>query len=299
MADTERLTEILRESQQLVRDAAHPRRNTLNVSPEVAAMLEAIPAPPPEAEPQVREPEMPPKPMSTTAPKSTRKRNRDGATAPTADAPAPSRPAPPDELVEQMAALEEEVSVCRKCGLCETRTQTVFGDGAVNAELVFVGEAPGYHEDQQGIPFVGRAGQLLTDVIVKGMKMSRRDVFICNVLKCRPPENRDPRPDEVEQCEPYLVRQLELIRPKVICALGGHAAKTLLKTNESTGRLRGKWHFYQGIPLRVTYHTAYLLRNPADKRKTWDDIQHVMRVLSGEETPEPEPTPGTEQDLFA
>ncbi|MCC6156147.1 MAG: uracil-DNA glycosylase [Candidatus Hydrogenedentes bacterium] len=190
--------------------------------------------------------------------------------------------------LSEIASLDELRSVvagCRKCGLCETRTQTVFSDGLPTAELVFVGEAPGADEDRQGVPFVGRAGQLLTDIIVKGMKMQREDVYICNVLKCRPPNNRDPLPSEKEQCEPYLVRQLELLKPKVICALGKHAANTLLRKDEATGRLRGKWHQYHGIPLRVTYHPAYLLRNPADKKLVWEDIQHVMRALSGEEDP--------------
>ena len=188
------------------------------------------------------------------------------------------------DIETQMAELAEEVAACTACSLHETRTQTVFGAENYRAALVFVGEAPGAEEDRRGIPFVGRAGQLLTDIIQKGMKLDRSDVFICNVLKCRPPNNRDPRPDEIAACEPYLIRQLQLIRPQVICALGAHAARTLLKTSDSIGRLRGKWHFYQGIPLRVTYHPAYLLRNPADKRKTWDDIQHVMRLMSGEES---------------
>jgi uracil-DNA glycosylase len=195
-----------------------------------------------------------------------------------------------------LAALAAEVAECRKCGLCETRTQTVFADGNPSADLVFVGEAPGEQEDRQGLPFVGRAGQLLTDIIVKGMKMRREDVYICNVIKCRPPENRDPSPLEKQACEPYLVRQLELVRPKVICALGGHAAKTLLKTDESTSKLRGKWHFYHGIPLRVTYHPAYLLRSPGEKRKTWEDIQEIMKVLNGEV--EPQPGPGANAALL-
>ena len=198
----------------------------------------------------------------------------------------------------ELAALADTVSTCAECRLAETRTQTVFGDGNPRAPLVFVGEAPGYHEDVQGKPFVGRAGQLLTDIIVKGMKLTRQDVYICNVLKCRPPNNRDPRPDEVRVCEPYLVRQLELIQPRVICALGGHAAKTLLKTDQSIGRLRGKWYFYHGIPLRITYHPAYLLRNPADKGKTWADIQEVMKVLSGEANPVPEPESERPGNLF-
>lgn len=182
-------------------------------------------------------------------------------------------------------ALAETVSTCTKCALCETRTQTVFGSGNPHADLVFVGEAPGAEEDRQGLPFVGAAGQLLTDIIEKGMKLKRSEVYICNVLKCRPPGNRDPRPEEVEECEPYLIEQLELIRPKVICALGGHAAKTLLKTDASVSKLRGVWHWYHGIPLRVTYHPAYLLRNPEDKGKTWADVKEVLKVYHGEEDP--------------
>jgi DNA polymerase len=166
------------------------------------------------------------------------------------------------------------------------RIQTVFGTGNPHADLVFVGEAPGAEEDRQGEPFVGRAGQLLTDIIEKGIKIRREDVYICNVLKCRPPENRDPNPEEVVCCEPYLLRQLELIQPKVICALGRIAAQTLLRSSESTTRLRGKWHNYHGIPFRVTYHPAYLLRSPGEKRKAWEDIQEVMKVLNGQITPD-------------
>jgi uracil-DNA glycosylase len=189
-----------------------------------------------------------------------------------------------EDALEQLA---QEVANCTKCDLHKTRTQTVFGGGDINARLVFVGEAPGAEEDAQGIPFVGRAGQLLTRIIERGMKLRRKDVYICNVIKCRPPENRDPTPYEKAQCEPYLVRQLELIKPKVICALGAHAAQTLLKTSEPTGKLRGRWHFYHGIPLRVTYHPAYLLRSPQDKRKTWEDVLEVLKVYHGEFTPTP------------
>lgn len=204
---------------------------------------------------------------------------------------APDPVAPPPESLSPrdtdagLAEVAAQVRACEKCSLCKTRTQTVFGVGNIHAELVFVGEAPGADEDRQGEPFVGKAGQLLTDIIVKGMKLRREDVYICNVLKCRPPNNRNPNPEEMALCEPYLVRQLELIRPRVICALGGIASKCLLQTEESVGRLRGRWHNYQGIPLRVTYHPAYLLRNPSDKKKTWDDIQEVMKVLSGGDTP--------------
>jgi len=193
---------------------------------------------------------------------------------------------PPLEAQSQLDEINKEVQQCTKCPLYEGRTHTVFGAGNPCAELVFVGEAPGAEEDRQGLPFVGRAGQLLTDIIVKGMKMQREDVYICNVLKCRPPGNRDPNPMEVFHCEPYLIKQLQIIKPKVVCALGRIAAQTLLKTDASLNTLRGKWHNYHGIPLRVTYHPAYLLRNPADKKNTWIDIKEVMKLLKDEITVE-------------
>jgi len=155
-----------------------------------------------------------------------------------------------------------------------------------------------YHEDAQGRPFVGRAGGLLTDMIEKGMRIDRADVYICNVLKCRPPGNRDPHPDEKEQCEPYLVKQLELLEPKVICALGAHAAHALLKVDTPIGRLRGKWHFYRGIPLRATYHPAYLLRSPGEKPRAWVDLQALMRLLGGyEQAVQPEAQPREPENL--
>lgn len=239
-----------------LRRAAASPRNTVTLSPEVAALLSQL-APCPD--------------LKT-------------ATAPCVPA-AVADPGPSGDSAAALADLAAVVSACEQCSLCKTRTQTVFGVGNTHADLVFVGEAPGADEDRQGEPFVGKAGQLLTDIIVKGMKMRREDVYICNVLKCRPPENRTPNPEEMAQCEPYLIQQLDLIRPKVICALGSVAAKCLLKSDESVGRMRGRWHHYQGIPLRVTYHPAYLLRKPEDKRKTWDDIQEIMKVLSGDETP--------------
>ena len=248
------LHDIIAETMELVKQSAHPKTGMLTVSPEVAELYEQI--------------------VAQVAP---------GMSDPVASAEASGGNAASPDLV----SLAAEVSACKKCGLCEGRTQTVFSDGSPNADLVFVGEAPGENEDKQGIPFCGRSGDLLTDIIVKGMKMRREDVYICNVIKCRPPNNRDPLSAEKDACEPYLIRQLELVQPKVICALGGHAAKTLLKTDESTGRLRGKWHFYHGIPLRVTYHPAYLLRSPGKKKKTWEDIQEVMKVMSGELTPTP------------
>ena len=254
----ENLHDIIEEAKTLVQGAANKRTGMVQVSPEVLALFESI--------------------GRAAAP-----------SRPTSEAAVTPDPrvALSDDLPNTLEELAAQVAACRACGLCESRTQTVFSDGNGSAGLVFVGEAPGENEDLQGIPFVGKAGQLLTDIIEKGMKLKRGDVYICNVLKCRPPENRDPLPAEKDSCEPFLVRQLELVKPKVICALGGHAAKTLLKTDESTGRLRGRWHFYHGIPLRVTYHPAYLLRSPGEKRKTWEDIQEVMKVLNGEFTPTP------------
>ena len=178
-----------------------------------------------------------------------------------------------------LAALEEEVKSCQKCPLWQTRTNTVFCRGNPAAELVFVGEAPGYYEDQQGLAFVGRAGKLLDDIVTKGMGLKPNDAYICNVLKCRPPENRDPGSTEMVCCIPYLERQLEIIAPKVICCLGRIAAQCLLETRAPMKELRGHWHNYRGVRTMVTYHTAYLLRNPAEKKKSWLDIQKVMAEL--------------------
>jgi len=169
-------------------------------------------------------------------------------------------------------ALEAAVRGCTRCGLHATRTQTVFGVGSRSARWLFVGEAPGADEDRQGEPFVGRAGQLLNAMLF-ALGLKREDVFICNVLKCRPPGNRDPQDNEVAACEPYLVRQIELINPRLIVALGRHAAHSLLKTDLALAKLRGRRLQYRGIPLIATYHPAYLLRSPVDKRKAWDDLR--------------------------
>jgi len=181
---------------------------------------------------------------------------------------------------DRLAALEQEMADCHACPLGKTRTNLVFGAGSAEADLVFVGEAPGQDEDEQGIPFIGRAGQLLTKIIESGMKMDRGDVYICNILKCRPPKNRNPLPTEMFTCMPYLERQLEIIQPRVICCLGGIAAKALLNTDDAVGRLRGVWHDWRGIPLMVTYHPAYLLRNPSGKAKVWSDIKQVIAKLA-------------------
>lgn len=185
--------------------------------------------------------------------------------------------------------LEAAVRACTRCALHATRTQTVFGVGNRRARWMFIGEAPGADEDRKGEPFVGRAGQLLNAMLfATGLK--REEVYIANVLKCRPPGNRDPQPEEVAQCEPYLLRQIELIRPALIVALGRHAAHSLLKTEVPLARLRGQWLSYHGTPLIVTYHPAYLLRNPADKRKAWDDLclaKTIMQKPGGDVAADP------------
>jgi len=177
-----------------------------------------------------------------------------------------------------LGAVRELLGDCRRCPLHRTRHSLVFGEGNPEAELVFVGEAPGADEDVQGRPFVGRAGQLLTKII-GAMGMKREEVYICNILKCRPPGNRNPQPEEIAPCEPFLVRQLEAIRPRVICALGTFAAHALLKTEAPISVLRGRFHSYQGIPLMPTYHPAYLLRNPEAKKQVWEDVQRIMKML--------------------
>jgi DNA polymerase len=166
---------------------------------------------------------------------------------------------------------------CQKCSLFKTARQAVPGEGDPHAGFVCVGEAPGANEDEQGRPFVGQAGQLLTKILA-AIRLSRDDVFICNVLKHRPPGNRNPTPDEVAACSPYLVRQIELLAPRVILALGTFAAQTLLQTKEPIGKLRGRIHRYYGVPLIVTYHPAALLRNPSWKRPTWEDVQLARRL---------------------
>lgn len=174
---------------------------------------------------------------------------------------------------DTLSVFEEQIRTCNKCAnLYKSRTQVVFGHGNPKAEIVVVGEAPGADEDIQGKPFVGRAGKLLTDIL-KAIKIDREEVFICNILKCRPPENRNPLPEEIVNCEPYLYKQLEMINPKLILALGTFAAQTLLRTKEPLGRLRGKFHVYNGIKMMVTYHPAALLRNPNWKKPTWEDVQ--------------------------
>ena len=191
------------------------------------------------------------------------------------------------EKAAELKKIAEEVHQCRKCGLGSLRTNAVPGEGNPNARIMFVGEGPGADEDAQGRPFVGRAGQLL-DKVISAMGLKRSEVFIGNILKCRPPENRDPRADEIINCLPYLQRQIEIIEPEIIVALGAHAAKTLLNTTKSIGQLRGQFHeYYSGlgrppIKLMATYHTAYLLRNYSEenRRRVWEDMKKVLTELS-------------------
>lgn len=186
---------------------------------------------------------------------------------------------PPNELPRTLELLAEVVAGCPRCPeLASTRTQTVFGDGNPKARLVFLGEAPGADEDRTGTPFVGRAGQLLNKII-EACRLMREEVYILNILKCRPPGNRNPLPEEAANCRPYLERQLELIGPEFICCLGSVAAQNLLATTETIGRLRGRLHDYQGIKVACTYHPAYLLRNPAAKADTWEDMKMLMRAM--------------------
>jgi uracil-DNA glycosylase family 4 len=178
-----------------------------------------------------------------------------------------------------LAELQAYIGDCRRCPiLVDNRTKIVFGAGNPRAELVFCGEAPGRDEDAQGEPFVGRAGKLLTKII-EAMGLTRSDVYILNVIKCRPPGNRDPLPDEVTNCHPFLLEQIDIIQPKVIVALGRHAAQTLLETTVPITKLRGRFFDWHGVPLMPTFHTAYLLRNPAAKREVWDDMKAVLRLL--------------------
>jgi uracil-DNA glycosylase len=202
-------------------------------------------------------------------------------------APAWKRPATAQEReggspAEALAAVRADIGDCTRCKLHGLgRRQIVFGVGNPKADLMFVGEAPGHDEDVQGIPFVGRAGQLLTKII-EAIGLRREEVYIANVIKCRPPQNRNPEPDEVETCEPFLFQQIDIVRPKVIVALGTFAARALLRTLDPISRLRGRAYDYRGAKLIPTFHPAYLLRNPGSKREVWEDMKMVRRLLSAE-----------------
>jgi len=181
-------------------------------------------------------------------------------------------------LGESLHEIQSDLGDCQRCRLRDKRTRIVFGEGAIQARLVFVGEGPGFEEDRQGRPFVGAAGNLLNRII-EAMHLNRREVYICNIVKCRPPGNRNPRPDEIARCLPFLVRQIKAIKPATICALGKVAAQTLLNSDDPISRLRGRFHKYHGIAVMPTYHPAYLLRNPDKKRDVWHDMQLIMKRM--------------------
>ena len=178
--------------------------------------------------------------------------------------------------------VREELGDCQRCKLAATRTRLVFGVGNPDADLMFVGEAPGFEEDRQGLPFVGRAGGLLTKII-ESIDLKREDVYICNVLKCRPPGNRNPEPEEVETCSPFLRRQIEVIQPKLVCCMGAFAAQTMLRTKVPISKLRGQFHDIDGVRYIATFHPAYLLRNPEKKREVWEDMKLIRAELLGSE----------------
>jgi len=210
-------------------------------------------------------------------------RTRPADTSPAAAAADEAQPLPVfASAAEALVGVRTEIGDCTRCKLhAQGRRQIVFGVGSPEADLMFVGEAPGADEDIQGIPFVGRAGQLLTKII-EAIGLKREDVYIANVIKCRPPGNRNPEQDEVETCEPFLFQQIDIIRPKVIVALGTFAARTLLRTLDPISRLRGRVYEYRGAKLIPTFHPAYLLRNPASKREVWEDMKVVRRLLQAE-----------------
>lgn len=201
------------------------------------------------------------------------------ALPPTASAFEPATPVSASRLFPDLPSVQTAVASCQLCGLCRTRTQTVFADGTGRSRLMFVGEAPGADEDATGVPFVGRAGQLLTKMVESGMGLSRSDVYIANVLKCRPPGNRNPEPSEIASCRPYLDAQIDLVKPSVLVALGKFAAQFLLETEEPISRLRGRWGSRGGIPVMPTYHPSFLLRQPDRKKEAWEDLQLVLHKL--------------------
>jgi DNA polymerase len=257
-----------------VMPAPQPAVGPVSVQPMAEALLAGAPS-------------VPSAPPAAAAPAPSPKA-RSGARTPAAVAapvaPVVLGPRPEGVATMDWAALRDAVSSCQACTLCQTRKQTVFGVGHPQASWMLVGEAPGEQEDRQGEPFVGRAGQVL-DRMLHAVGLTRADapseqqVFIANVIKCRPPGNRNPQPEEVAQCEPFLQRQVQLVQPRLILAMGRFAVQALLKSTEPIGRLRGRVHDYQGVPLVVTYHPAYLLRNPADKALAWDDLCLAQEVI--------------------
>ena len=269
---------------------ARLRAQAQTAKPAPAAAAQPAPAaapPPPAARPvapaRAPAPE-PERPLAARAPEPAPVR-REAPASRLIEAPAQGvRPAAgplPGVLDGERPTLDEirrELGDCRRCKLCDGRKNIVFGSGNPRAELVFVGEGPGEQEDLQGVPFVGPAGELLTKMI-QAMGFSRDEVYICNVVKCRPPGNRNPEPDEITACEPFLRSQLLALQPKVIVALGKFAAQTLLRDSTPITRLRGQWREYQGVKLMPTFHPAYLLRSPNEKKKAWEDLQQVMKIF--------------------
>ncbi len=238
---------------------------------------------PPAATPPASPPPTSPQPSLSTAPPATPRPAAPAAPRPAA--PAPAAPAANDDRTAALAALRVEVMPCTRCKLHGGRNTVVFGEGSPHARVMFIGEAPGAKEDQTGRPFVGAAGQLLDKIVENAMGLRRTEVYIANINKCRPPDNRAPEADEVAACLPHLRRQIEIVRPEVIVCLGRTAAQNLLATTASTTALRGQSLSYMDIPVVVTWHPAYLLREPAHKRETWDDIKRVNRLLGRPEVP--------------
>jgi uracil-DNA glycosylase family 4 len=216
----------------------------------------------------IKEQVLPESPADTTTPPSPREKIESIATVSSAP-----------QITDSLDSIMMDIEDCRRCKLSETRTRIVFGTGNPTATLMFVGEAPGFDEDQQGLPFVGKAGQLLTRII-QAINLTRDQVYICNVIKCRPPGNRNPEPDEIQACSPFLNRQIASIQPEFICALGTFAARTLLQTSQPISMLRGQFHDYNGIRLLPTFHPSYLLRNPDKKREVWEDMKLLMNEMS-------------------
>jgi DNA polymerase len=274
--DRATLLASLRDYVEQIREEGLEGLSPASVSAAIASRDRA-PAPRPSApEPIIKAPASPPAPaiaMPTTDP------------TPAANDPGSSPVAdlfylyPGLEKTGDLTALRDFIGECTRCKLAPLRTNIVFGVGNPKADLMFVGEAPGHDEDLRAEPFVGRAGQLLTDIIERGMGLTRAEVYICNVIKCRPPENRNPEGDEVAACEPFLFRQIDLVRPRVIVGLGTFAVQAVLKIKTPISKLRGNWHTVRGIKMMPTFHPAYLLRNPSDKRLVWSDIQAVMKEL--------------------
>lgn len=249
-------------------------RESLLAPPVARASAPPAVAPPARPAPPSSEP-----PAAATA---SRRASAKGATPEWAMPAAAAEPCPVPATGEpeaRLAALVEWIGDCRRCTLAPTRTKIVYGQGNLRAEIMFVGEAPGADEDEQGLAFVGRAGQLLTDIIEKGLKVPRPEVFIANVIKCRPPGNRNPETAEILACQPFLEQQIEIVKPKVLIGLGKFAGQWLLKTAEPISRIRGRFGDYRGIPVMPTFHPAYLLRNPSAKKDVWEDLKLVLRHL--------------------